>query len=143
MKKWIAILLLCLPTISLAATTQVNASWTRPTQRTDASALSTSEIKLYKVRIYDGSCTPETPADCDGTAITFTGWFPGGTTEQIYLRALGNYVSGQWMTVDVTVIDTDDQESTPVSFRFDVNEVVDNSPADPDPITELIIEILT
>lgn len=139
MKKWILLLLLCLPMLSQAQTTQVNATWTKPTQRTDASALDAADIKLYKIRIYIGQCAQRS---CDGSnTVAFEGWFPG-SYEQVYLRALDNYVT-DWMTVEVVVIDTLDQESTPVSAQFDITAVADNGIADPNPITSLLIEIET
>ena len=132
------LLLTTLPTLSLAATTQVNATWDKPTTRTDASALDPADF-LYRVRIYVGQCSV---GACDGNNTVGSEVYLTGATEQVFMRALNNFIT-DWMTVEIVVIDTLGQESAPESAQFDISFTADNGVADPNPVTNMLIEIET
>ena len=141
LKMWVKRLmlaaLLSLPIIALAQTdVTVLVSWNHPTTRTDASALDEADIKIYRIRVYDGQTV--------GDPLVLEAYLPGGQ-ESMSIRALETYItdagdSPWWMTLEINCVDTLDQEGIGETLSFDIRTVWTTGVAPPNAVINLFIQ---
>ena len=136
-KRLILAALLSLPITAQAQTdVTVLVSWNHPTTRTDASPLDEADIKIYRIRVYDGQTTGDTKV---------IELYATGSTEDIKLRALETYITDAgenpwWMTLEINCIDTLDQEGTSETISFDIRTVWTTGVAPPGAVLNLFIQ---
>lgn len=115
---------------ALAEPGRLKLGWTAPSTRHDGSSLAQHEIKIYELRVYDGT-------DSTGDLVLLL-YIPGMSTA-VQLRKLHTYVVTDAF-FELRTVDMTDQQSTPATVTYDISTIGQGEPI-PMPPSSLILEV--
>lgn len=130
MRALLTLFLLLFSFGALAEPGRLKLGWTAPSTREDGSSLAQQEIKIYELRVYEGT-------DSAGDLVLLL-YIPGMSTA-VQLRELHTYVVTDAF-FELRTVDMTDQQSTPATVTYDISTIGQGEPT-PMPPSSLIMEV--